>query len=99
MDTRKLNRRAEICKALGEDTRIRIMAMLFEVEGPVSVTEIQKRLNMRQPNVSRHLTVLKNAGMVTAKREGKWIRYSPAPGDPSLVTRCVIAGAIDPCAN
>lgn len=65
---------AEFYKALGDETRLKIVEMLSEQE--MCVCEIIDRLNMSQPAISHHLKILRQAGLVTDSREGKWIYYS-----------------------
>lgn len=59
--------------ALGDKTRLRLLALM--ADGPVAVGFLADRLNESQPKVSRHLAYLRNAGMVTTTRDGKWIYY------------------------
>lgn len=59
--------------ALGEKTRLRLLALM--ATGPVPVGFLADQLNASQPKVSRHLAYLRNAGMVTTTRDGKWIYY------------------------
>jgi DNA-binding transcriptional ArsR family regulator len=47
--------------------------------GPKNVTEINARLRIDQSLLSHHLKVLRDAGLVTTKREGKAVRYAVAP--------------------
>lgn len=69
-------------KALSDETRLRIFLLLNE---ELCVCQIQLALAMSQTKISRHLNVLRNAGLVTARREGLWIYYSRAvPESPSL---------------
>ena len=63
-----------IFKALSDDTRLRVVKLLQERE--LCVCELMQVLDMSQPRISRHLSVLKNAGLVNDRREGKWIHYS-----------------------
>ena len=65
---------ANIFKALSDDTRLRAIKLLQERE--LCVCELMQVLEMSQPRISRHLNVLKNAGLVEDRREGKWIHYS-----------------------
>lgn len=65
---------AEFYKALGDETRLKILDMLTECE--MCVCEIIDRLHMTQPAVSHHLKILRQAGLVKDSREGKWIYYS-----------------------
>ncbi|WP_009964267.1 ArsR/SmtB family transcription factor [Verrucomicrobium spinosum] len=63
-------------KALGEETRIRIVQMLLEKER--SVNEIAETLAITQYNVSKHLRVLREAGLLEIKKEGQQRFYSLA---------------------
>lgn len=59
--------------ALGDKTRLRLLALM--ADGPVAVGFLADRLQESQPKVSRHLAYLRNAGMVTTSRDGKWVYY------------------------
>ena len=61
-------------KALADATRLRILNLLLH--GELCVCDIQFVLDSSQPNVSRHLTYLRNAGLVQDRREGPRIYYS-----------------------
>ena len=60
-------------RALGDETRLRIVALL--THGELCVCHLQAALRLSQPNVSRHLAILKSAGVVRARRAGTWIYY------------------------
>src|ERR1700755_3234789 len=65
-------------KAAGEDTRLRILALLAEAERTVSdLTDI---LHQSQPRISRHLKLLAEAGLVERFREGTWAFFRMAEG-------------------
>ncbi len=55
-------------KTLADGTRLRILNLLLQ--GELRVCDIQFVLNSPQPNVPRHLTYLKNSGLVQDRREG-----------------------------
>lgn len=65
----------EIFKALGDPTRLRIVQMLAR-NGETCVCTIVDELEMNQPAVSFHMAKLKQAGLLNARKEGQWIRYS-----------------------
>ena len=67
---------AELFKIFGDSTRIRILFVLFEAE--VCVCDLAKVLNMTQSAISHQLRALKNAKLVTSRREGKTVFYSLA---------------------
>jgi ArsR family transcriptional regulator, arsenate/arsenite/antimonite-responsive transcriptional repressor len=63
----------QIFKGLADVTRLRIISLLLH--GELCVCDIQRVLDSPQPNVSRHLTYLKNAGIVSDRREGPRMYY------------------------
>ncbi len=75
-------------KALADPTRIRIMQLLSGRD-ELCVCEVVDALETAQYSVSRHLGVLKAAGLVTGWRQGKWMHYALAsslsPRDRDLV--------------
>jgi ArsR family transcriptional regulator len=64
---------AGILKAMGHPTRLLILNSLKRKE--TCVCELQKLVGDDISTVSKHLLVLKNAGLVAARREGNWLRY------------------------
>ncbi|EDY20714.1 transcriptional regulator, ArsR family [Chthoniobacter flavus Ellin428] len=81
-----------IFKALSDPTRLRLLSLLSE--GEVCVCFLSDVLKLVQPKVSRHLAYLKRAGLVAARREGKWMHYAWAElGDP--ISRNVMNGLRD----
>ncbi len=64
----------DFCKALSDETRQKILQMLREEE--LCVSDIVEAFEMSQPTISHHLSVLKNLGLVRARKEGKQIYYS-----------------------
>lgn len=78
-----ISRYANIFKALSDETRLRIYLLLGQ--GELCVCHIQAALGTTQTKVSRHLGVLRNAGLVTSRRDGLWMYYRRAdPGPPAL---------------
>lgn len=68
---------SRLFKALGDETRLRIVALLSH--GELCVCHFESALGLTQSNTSRQLGVLKNAGIVEARREGSWVYYQLAP--------------------
>ncbi|MCP4360427.1 MAG: winged helix-turn-helix transcriptional regulator [Chloroflexi bacterium] len=62
------------CKALGDETRQRILEIL-QNEGEQCVSDLVDVFNVSQPTISHHLNFLKQANLVTSRREGKQIYY------------------------
>ncbi len=59
--------------ALADKTRLRLLNLMRENE--ICVCFFTEVLGESQPKVSRHLAYLRNAGIVSARREGKWMNY------------------------
>jgi ArsR family transcriptional regulator len=68
-----------VFKALSEETRLRIIKLLEH--GELCVCDIVAALDMIQPKVSFHLAVLKEAGLIKDRKQGKWTHYSIANTD------------------
>lgn len=72
-------------RALADRTRLRILNLLGDEE--VCVCFFVEILQLNQPNISRHLAYLKQAGIVGARRDGKWMHYKILPlSDPYLAS-------------
>ncbi|MBI4483412.1 MAG: winged helix-turn-helix transcriptional regulator [Acidobacteria bacterium] len=67
-----LNRLRELFAALADRTRLRIAHLLLRCENGLCVCELTDALEEPQPNVSRHLKLMKQAGLVKERREGRW---------------------------
>ena len=68
-------------KALADQTRLRLINLIGDDE--VCVCFFVEVLKINQPKISRHLAYLRRAGVVSARREGKWIHYRLVePPDP-----------------
>ncbi|WP_245533224.1 ArsR/SmtB family transcription factor [Desulfovibrio oxyclinae] len=65
---------AEVFKALGHGARLKMVCML--VEGEQCVCKLQEAVGLDMSTVSRHLSVLKRAGVVSSRRQGNWQYYS-----------------------
>jgi len=63
----------DIFKALSEESRLRIIALLMERE--MCVCEIEASLKMTQSNASRHLTALKTCGILESNKQAQWAYY------------------------
>ncbi len=69
----KLEELAEFFKALSHPVRLKIVSIL--IEGKQCVKNLGELLNMSQPSVSQHLSILRSRGIVGWKREGSIICY------------------------
>ena len=65
---------ALIFKALGDENRIRILKLLQS--GEKCACKLLEELNISQPTLSHHMKILCDSGLVTGRKEGKWMHYS-----------------------
>ncbi len=78
---KSLNKLETLFLALADKTRLRILSLMGEDE--ICVGYLVEVLGESQPKISRHLAYLRNAGLVSVRREGKWMHYRiEEPDDP-----------------
>src|ERR1700755_3256434 len=75
LDFLRLKKAALILRALNHKLRQQLLKLIDEKE-KITVTEIYVNLRLEQSVVSQHLAILRRAGIVITKREGKFIFYS-----------------------
>jgi len=64
-------------KAIADETRLRILAQVLQ--GEMCVCEIEASLGLTQSNASRHLTILKKAGILESYKMAQWAYYKMSP--------------------
>ncbi len=81
---------SEILKALADPNRLRILNLLHEE--PLCVCDLEAILDLNQSNLSRHLSKLKQAGIVTSQKKALFTYYSraklPNPYGPIVEELC-----------
>ena len=70
-DEQVFEMQVRICKAFANSARLRMLDLLSKQE--YTVSDLQSALGIALPNVSQHLSVLKSAGIVATRREGKQV--------------------------
>lgn len=92
-----MRRHAALFKAVADRTRLRILHLVLTAEEPsVCVCELADALNLPQYVVSKHLAVLRQAGLVDDERVGTWVHYRPASGRTSWERQlCDLVAAIE----
>jgi ArsR family transcriptional regulator len=81
-----------VLSALVNSTRLRCVLLLME-HGELCVCELNHVIGGAQPNMSRNLGLLREAGIVTDRREGQWIYYQINPDLPDWVFDLISATA------
>lgn len=75
-------------RALGDPTRLEMWRLICANAEPICVCDIVARFHLKQPTISHHLKVLREAGLVTVSRRGVWAHYAQ---DPKGVSRAAAA--------
>jgi ArsR family transcriptional regulator len=71
-------------RALGDATRIRILELL--ARGEQCVCDLTEAIDIPQPLLSHHLRILREAGFITARKDGRWSYYAL---DPERLEACI----------
>lgn len=90
-----MNNLIPVFKALSDETRLRILRLLKERE--LCVCDIADTLKMTQPNISFHLGMLKEAGLIQDRKNGRWIHYSLNESD--MFIRFLLLGVFERVSN
>lgn len=64
-----------VFRALDDETRRKILTLLSEA-GSLTASEIHDHFEMSKPSISHHLTILRNAGLVTSEKKGQYVHYT-----------------------
>ena len=87
-----LSRATQLFHALSDETRLAVVEMLHD--GERCVCDLQDALDVAQSRLSFHLKVLKDAGLVTDRKEGRWVHYALNP--EAFAELMTIAGDLKP---
>ena len=77
---------ADFCKFMANPKRIEILFLLGEQE--ICVDEIARKMDVKVPNISQHLAVMREKGVVLARRSGTKIYYSLS--NPKTLQACIL---------
>jgi ArsR family transcriptional regulator len=68
----------QVAKAFSDQTRLRIL-LLLNNKGELCVCDLISTLDLEQPKISRHLSLLRQAALVTQRKQGNWVYYRLHP--------------------
>lgn len=85
-DPKLFELQADICQTLANPKRLQILCLLKE--GEMSVAAMGEALGIAKPNLSQHLAIMRQKGILTARREGTTVYYRLAT--PRIVEACKI---------
>lgn len=66
---------SQIFKSVSEEARIRILHLLYR-NGELTISDLEHILEFTQTKTSRHITYLKNSGIISARKIDQWVFYS-----------------------
>lgn len=84
----KLNRAAEMLKTISHPIRLAIVDLIRH-NSKLSNTDIQKKLNLEQPILSQHLTLMRDKGIIDFEKSGKFSFYYLKQNDFMKIIDCV----------
>jgi ArsR family transcriptional regulator len=70
---------AAVLAALADPTRLSIIMMLAKSAEAVCVCDITDSFDLGQPTISHHLKILREAGLISSDKRGKWVYYALVP--------------------
>ncbi|MBU1077256.1 MAG: metalloregulator ArsR/SmtB family transcription factor [Spirochaetes bacterium] len=73
-DENYLEKKSEFLHSMAHPARLKILEILRDEKACVS--ELSEQIKIKQPNISQHLNILRNSGIITKKRKGKMIFYN-----------------------
>lgn len=77
-----------VAKILSDINRVKILGLILR-DKELCVCEFCDTLKLSQPLISRHLKQMKESGIITSKKEGKWVIYSLPDAEDQIVNCCL----------
>ena len=82
----------KMLKAIADGNRFRIFNLLMD-NGETCACELLKDFNISQPTLSRHMKVMVDSGLIVARKDAQWMKYSVNP-DPLKELRDALSGTV-----
>lgn len=80
IDEERASAMAPMLGALADPVRLRIVSMLLAApDGTACGCDLEAPLRLSQPTVSHHLRILREAGLVSGEKQGRWVHYRVVP--------------------
>jgi ArsR family transcriptional regulator len=74
---------------LADPTRLRLLSLIAAAGEACAACDLVEPLGVSQPTVSHHLKVLREAGLVASRKEGRWVYYRPVPERLAILSRAL----------
>jgi ArsR family transcriptional regulator len=85
-----MDKTTAIFSTLADPSRLRALALIAK-HGELCVCELVAALDLPQPKVSRHLAVMRDAGLLRDRRDAQWVLYALSPDRPAWVSAAIEA--------
>lgn len=86
-----MDRATAVFSSLADPIRLRALALIAK-HGELCVCELVAALDLPQPKISRHLAVLRDAGLLRDRRDAQWVLYALSPeASPAWVSEAIAA--------
>ena len=85
-----MDKAASVFSSLADPIRLRALALIAK-HGELCVCELVEALELPQPKVSRHLAVMRDAGLLRDRRDAQWVLYALSPEAPAWVSGAIEA--------
>ena len=75
----QFNTYVAMLKALGHPVRLRIVDLIYQHGGEICACEFEHHFDLKQPTISHHLKILREAGLIRSRQNGSWVHNSIEP--------------------
>lgn len=79
LDTREVELLAAQLKALAHPIRLRMVDLIHAHGGQLCVCEFEQHFDVKQPTISHHLKILREAGLIRSRQKGAWVHHTIDP--------------------
>lgn len=76
---RDLETYVSMLKALAHPVRLRMVDLIHQHGGELCVCELEHHFDLKQPTISHHLKILRDASVIRSRQDGSWVRHSIEP--------------------
>jgi DNA-binding transcriptional ArsR family regulator len=97
MAKRRIDEFTAVTKALGDPNRVRALLALIQEE--LCVCQVVELLGLAPSTVSKHMAILKQAGLVESRKEGRWVYYRAGAHEVSEEVREVLNWVSNRCSG
>ena len=74
---------------LADPTRLRLLSLISAAGEACAACDLVEPLGVSQPTVSHHLKVLRDAGLVSSEKRGRWVYYHSVPERLNILSRAI----------